>query len=210
MLYVKKIGALTSKIYSFMGRAQELERIESIDYLNIFGNSIYIEVSNLTIIRILPRLNKFKQSDQITDQIRFSYDSLYFQRILNIYENIKNNYKKSDYFKLYNYFLYLKKMTDYYLFEKKLKLDLVLLFIFNEDCDFFFIKKLFNLSNFFFVLNFKIIDFFINVNFYDFFLSINTFEKSLQTQIIQLIGVNIRMDFPLFMVIFNKKKRRKN
>ena len=120
-----KIGALTSKVYSFMGRAQELERIESIDYLTIFGSSLYIEVVNLVIVRILPRLTKYKYSEQITDQIRFSYDSLYFQRILNIYENKKNFYKKTNYIILYNYILNLQKFTNVYTIFKKLKLNLM-------------------------------------------------------------------------------------
>ena len=138
---IMNIGALTSKVYSFLGRAQELERIESIDYLNIFGNSLYIDVVNLIIIRILPRLTKFKYSEQITDQIRFSYDSLYFQRINNIYENINNLYKKSTYFNFFNYIINLQKFTNLYNLKKKLKIDLIILFLFNEDCDFFFLKK---------------------------------------------------------------------
>lgn len=139
--YILKIGALTSKVYSFMGRAQELERIESIDYLNSFGNSLYIEVSNLMIVRILPRLTNFKYSEQITDQIRFSYDSLYFQRILNIQENKKESYIKSNYIIIYNYILNLQKFTNFYLEQNKIKNNLIILFLINEDCDFFLLKN---------------------------------------------------------------------
>ena len=42
MFILIKIGALTSKVYTFMGRAWELEKIESIDYFNIFGILLFI------------------------------------------------------------------------------------------------------------------------------------------------------------------------
>lgn len=205
--YIFFIGALTSKVYAFMGRAWELERIENIDYQNILGSSIYIEVANLIIIRILPRLTKFQYSEQITDQIRFSYDTLFFQRIFNIYEYINNIYVKSNYNQVYFYINNLKKFNIYYLFSKKLKLNLLLVCLLNEDCDFFLIKKLLNLSNFNLILNFKNFLFFKTFNLNNFFMTEDQFEKSLKVDVIQLIGVNLRMEQPLLMNILLYKKK---
>lgn len=190
-----------------MGRAQELERIESIDYSNIFGSSLYIEVLNLTIIRILPRLTTFKYSEQITDQIRSSYDSLLIQRILNIYEFTKNIYKKSTYLIIYFFLYNLQKFNFNYLFLNKLKLNFLIIFLINEDCDFSFIKKLINLSIFNFVLNYKLMMAFKYLSFNSFFFEKNL-DDMLNVDIIQLIGINLRMEYPLLMFIFLQKIKK--
>lgn len=112
------IGALTSKTYSFMGRAWELEKLETVDYYNSFGMPIYVEMATLVIIRILPRIIKFNYSEWISDLVRFNYDSIKLQRILNIYEKRKillfNEifffYENINYLNLYFYFFFLKNL----------------------------------------------------------------------------------------------------
>lgn len=203
------IGALTSKTYSFMGRAQEIEHIESIDYLNIFGNAIFIEVSNLIIIRILPRLTIFKYSEQITDLIRFSYDSLLIQRILNVYEYISNFYKKSMYINIFIYIKNLQKFNYYYLINNKLKLNLILNIILTEDCDYTFLKKLTNLSNFNIILNYKLFITFKNIPI-NYFLFFKDLDLILNVNIIQLIGLNLRMEYPLLLIIILQKIKQYN
>lgn len=78
----------------------------------------------------------------------------------------------------------MQKFNFHYLKAKKVRLNLIIISILNEDCDFFFIKKLFNLSIFNIILNFKNFLFFKNYNISEFFLSEIEFENSFKTQII--------------------------
>lgn len=206
---INKIGALTSKVYSFMGRAQELERIESIDYFNIFGSKIYVEIANLVIIRLLPRLTKIKYSEQITDLIRFSYDSLTIQRILNSQIKIKNIQKVSTYINVYFFLYYLNKFTLSYLYFYKLKYNFIIYISMNEDCDFSFFKKLINLSNFIFLFTYKSINIDLILNLNLFFFQYNS-DILFNVNSIQLIGLNLRMDNPLLMNIIYQKSKINN
>jgi len=99
---------------------------------------------------------------------------LLIQRILNIYEFTKNIYKKSTYLIIYFFLYNLQKFNFNYLFLNKLKLNFLIIFLINEDCDFSFIKKLINLSIFNFVLNYKLMMAFKYLSFNSFF-----FEKNL-------------------------------
>ena len=71
-----KIGALTSKPYSFKSRSWELKYLESIDLYDSLGSNIKIHYKNSQILRILPNLNENINEEWISDKIRFSYDSL--------------------------------------------------------------------------------------------------------------------------------------
>lgn len=74
------MGALTSKVHSFVVRSWELEKMESIDIFDSLGTLIFIEKRNMEILRITPK--KFNEFEWITDKVRFFFDSLKYQRLL--------------------------------------------------------------------------------------------------------------------------------
>ena len=79
------VGALTSKPYSFKVRPWELSNVETIDLTDGLGSSIIVDVKKDRIVRILPKKNAFLNETLITDKARFSYDSSYTNRLLNVY-----------------------------------------------------------------------------------------------------------------------------
>lgn len=96
------IGALTAKPYAFSVRSWELERYESVDFFDIMGSNIYVEVRGNAVIRILPKISDFVNGDWITDKIRFSSDSLKIQRLVQplIYNNKDKKYAVSSWLSL--------------------------------------------------------------------------------------------------------------
>lgn len=215
MFCLIKIGALTSKVYTFMERAWELEKIESIDYLNIIGSTIYIEINGLKIIRIMPRVVFYKYSEWITDMIRFSYDVYDYNR-LNFF--LKKNCL-STLFNIYLYMIYDKIISFFYFyyihsfiknyknfFLKKNLFYINLTIILGENCDFFFIKSICNLSSFINIFLCKFDNLFFT--FLDLYiLNIDLFKNF---DIIFLIGINMRMENPLLLFLLNFYIKQKN
>lgn len=78
------VGALTSKPYAFKTRSWELKVEESIDCTDNFGSNILVNYKDQEILRIQPKINKNINQTLITDRIRFSYDSLNYNRIKNV------------------------------------------------------------------------------------------------------------------------------
>lgn len=66
----KKIGALTLKKTSFSHRPWELDILETIDISDSFGSSLYIHISDLKIIKMLPKKNKYLNQNWITNKSR--------------------------------------------------------------------------------------------------------------------------------------------
>lgn len=85
------VGALTSKPYAFKARPWELTHLDSIDILDSLGASVRIDVKGNEVLRILPRINDEINEEWITDKTRFSFDSIYLQRLAN--PSILNNFK---------------------------------------------------------------------------------------------------------------------
>ncbi len=79
------VGALTSKSYAFKARPWELRVLESIDVTDSLGSTTYIHFKDLTITRVLPRLNFDLNEALLTDNARYFFDSLRYQRLLKIY-----------------------------------------------------------------------------------------------------------------------------
>lgn len=52
------VGALTSMPYAFKYRPWELQSYNSIDIFDVLGSSIRIDVANIAIARIVPRLDE--------------------------------------------------------------------------------------------------------------------------------------------------------
>lgn len=100
------VGALTSKPFSYNSRPWELTSFESIDVFDSLASSIRIDVRGNYLIRILPGLNKDINEDWITDKIRFIYDGLTTQRILNPFLKIGPKYISFSWSKVYYYLKY--------------------------------------------------------------------------------------------------------
>lgn len=86
------VGALTSKPYAFKTRSWELKVEESIDCTDSFGSNVLVNYKDNEIFRIQPKINKNINQTLITDRIRFSYDSLNYNRINNVVK--KSNFLK--------------------------------------------------------------------------------------------------------------------
>lgn len=80
-LFIKPVGALTSKPYAFKSRSWELKSTESIDIFDGVGSNIRIDTRGSEIMRVLPRLNEHVNEEWISDKSRFSYDGLKRQRL---------------------------------------------------------------------------------------------------------------------------------
>jgi len=70
------VGALTSKSYAFKVRPWELKTVESIDTTDSLGSNTYINFSESSVLRVLPKYNSEINENLISDKARFSYDSL--------------------------------------------------------------------------------------------------------------------------------------
>jgi len=77
------VGALTSKPYSFKARPWELEGFILLNMFDVFLTNIRIDVRGNNILRILPVYNTMFSNEWLADDVRYSYDSLYKQRLLN-------------------------------------------------------------------------------------------------------------------------------
>jgi NADH dehydrogenase (ubiquinone) Fe-S protein 1 len=87
------VGALTSKPYTFSARPWELFSMESIDILNSFCSDIKVDIKGNEIMRILPVTDKFFETEWITDSIRFCFDGIKKDRLVNpIIYDYKDNY----------------------------------------------------------------------------------------------------------------------
>jgi len=183
------VGALTSMPYAFTARAWELNSIESIDVLDSLASSIRVEVVNNTIKRILPLLNEQINEEWITNNARFYYDSLLYQRL---------NYPKF----LFK-FLLVKiswsvafKFIYSYIYSNNYNLWQICLNPFLNFEEIFVIKEFFTsfgCNNFKFgVENLKLL-----IDFRGFFVFTQSLQSLEFTNIFLLIGTNLRLEFPL-------------
>lgn len=72
------MGALTSKIHAFKVRPWEIQKFSSVDFFDILGISIYVDVIGNKIFRILNGSLVF----WLTDKIRFFFDSININRLV--------------------------------------------------------------------------------------------------------------------------------
>ena len=108
-----KIGALTLDVNRLSSRTWEAIKIESIEFLTSINARTRVDYYGMKIQKILPYLTK-KKNEWIKDSIRFSFDSLYNQRLTNYF--YKNNTKKVQ-LKLIDLFI-IKKNYFYKNFKK--------------------------------------------------------------------------------------------
>lgn len=75
------VGALTSRAYSATTRYWEVVHMQTIDLLDSFLSNIRLTIKNDRVVSVLPYYTDTKNNGLITNKIRFSYDSLYINRI---------------------------------------------------------------------------------------------------------------------------------
>ena len=75
------VGALTSKVSSFIFRPWELRSIYSIDVSESNHSPIRIDFRGSLIIRILPKNTESLKFGWISDKARFLFDGLFYQRL---------------------------------------------------------------------------------------------------------------------------------
>lgn len=96
------VGALTSKPYAYLARSWELQKIDSIDFLDGICSEISVHTragtttniqnfknritSQDEILRVLPRSNGVYKDNWISDKTRYAHDGLSNQRLVNIYK----------------------------------------------------------------------------------------------------------------------------
>ena len=118
------VGALTARTYHFNIRSWELKTIRSVDTLDSLGASVYFQVKESKIVRVLPKINIDINENWISDKTRFSTDSL----------NSKNRIKNISLVNTY------PSQTQYNLNSKNVELGIynrmlnTLRFNSNEDC----------------------------------------------------------------------------
>lgn len=91
------VGALTSKPYAYRARNWELQKVETIDFLDslctdievqtrqftnpTFNSGKFISLTKEEIVRILPRSNGCYEDNWISDKTRYAFDALRKQRL---------------------------------------------------------------------------------------------------------------------------------
>lgn len=213
MIFFFFIGALTAKPYAFSVRPWELERINSIDFLDSFGSEIYVEFFGLEIKRIMPKISKQINFEWITDRVRFFYDALLVQRVVHCYINIRNKYKIFTWHNVYVYF----KMFGIFKYRvlNALHLSYSILYFLSTNVDLFSLSFLKNYFLNFTYFNFYTITFFdyfnLNVDYLNNYFIFSNFNVYFDDyQFIFLFGYNIRCEHPLiFFKLFELIKKKK-
>jgi len=212
MVYnIFNIGALTSKTYQFSYRFWEVESNQAFDFFDSFGTSVYIEVFNFSIIRIVPKVeNKYNLFNNfITDRIRFYFDSL-DNNILDscfIIRRRRGNCFYVSWQSVYKYFQFFNCLSI------KRKYNFIN-YLYGQELDLF---MLYNLRVFFFCFLFKFFKsyFFYYLNYFNFDFLGNFFFTEINTWInkydyIYVYMYNIRCEHPLlyvYMRFFLRKKK---
>lgn len=70
------VGALTSRVQAFSVRPWEIKFMSGVDLLDGFGSTIYYQVRDNTVIKIIPKPNKFVNGNLINDNCRFAGNNL--------------------------------------------------------------------------------------------------------------------------------------
>ena len=198
------VGALTSKPYAFSARNWELKKIESVDFLDAFGSNIVIFLKkntnklttlkyNQQILRILPKINENLNENWISDKTRYSFDSLFFNRLENIQiinKNIliKKTFKNMSFNKFMWTFFHQFFLEEFLITNKIGNLG----FLVSLE-ELYFFQQFLNLCQ---TSNFLINNFFFNfIKDYSLSYQFNSLIKNIsQSDLIFLIGTNPRWD----------------
>jgi hypothetical protein len=212
------MGALTTKTFAYKGRKWELRSLESYDLNDSFFINIQFEFRDSDrILRIIP---SSINPTWITDKVRFFFDGFYYERFLYpvfflLGKEIK--FFWLDFFKFFQYF-FLKKILKKYFLN----------FFFKKKMNFFFKKNeirafisLGNLSSYLSIFNFYNLVLNLNFTFFknlkknktdfreDFLLDSSLLNSFKNYDLFFLIGLNLRLEFPYFNLIFQKLNKSK-
>jgi hypothetical protein len=72
---LKKIGALTSKVFAFKARPWETDLVKSIDISDNLGCLVSVETKDAQILRVLPRYAHHLMLDWCSDKARFIHET---------------------------------------------------------------------------------------------------------------------------------------
>lgn len=200
------VGALTSKPLAFKSRSWELRSIDSIDVFDGICSNIRIESRGNDIMRIMPRPNDLVNEDWISDKVRYSFDGLNLQRLsYPLYRE-----KCSEDFINLSWSEVLLKLTDKFKVINKDKVlclsgeinDLETLVAYKD-----FGNKVLETSNFFIQKDINNI----NSDFRENFSFNNTYYKVDQADLVILVGLNPRIESPVFNIrlrrLYSQKKK---
>ena len=87
------VGALTSKPYAFTARPWELKKTESIDVMDALGSNIRVDVKGREVMRIVPRNHHGVNEEWLADRSRFIWDGLRRQRLDKPYVRVDGKLK---------------------------------------------------------------------------------------------------------------------
>ncbi|MCB1354696.1 MAG: NADH-quinone oxidoreductase subunit G, partial [Rhodobacteraceae bacterium] len=87
------VGALTSKPYAFTARPWELKKTESIDVMDALGSNIRVDVKGREVMRIVPRNHDGVNEEWLADRSRFIWDGLRRQRLDKPYVRVDGKLK---------------------------------------------------------------------------------------------------------------------
>jgi len=157
------MGALTSKIHVFKNRPWEFQQIKSIDFFDIFGLLIYIDIYGNKINRVL--INNNMSDFWLTDKIRFFFDAYYNNRLYYPYIKITLLVKFNFVLvcvlwdDIYDYFFSLKTLLKFILIKINILFYDIFFQINNKNIKIFkFIFKYINFINFFVNENFDFLN----------------------------------------------------
>ena len=188
------VGALTSKIYSFIARPWELKNFKTLDLNDSMHSNIRIDVRDSSVLRVLPLSNENLNENWITDMTRFGFDGFKYNRLT--YPLLK----KQDLF-------IIQSWLDIYNFLKLKIKGKKINFILGNFIDFETILLLKKISvkygNYTFNCNINNnLNYFLNIDFrknYIFNISINEIKKYKN---IFLFGLNLRLENPILNIKF--------
>lgn len=202
MFYLKKIGALTSKNFKFKARSWEMKSLRSLDIFDIISIDLKVDYRYNNILRIVT-VKDYKNfySNFITDNTRFFFDSLYFQRVDFPLLRLKGYYISVSWFKLF--FFFKIKISKFKFFFNQIYI-LSFLGNFIDFKSLIFFKKFLNElgSNFFFTnFFFK----FFEGEFLDLFFDEKILKEILfEKKYYFFFGFNCRTEFPLLYRLLKK------
>lgn len=126
---LKAVGALTSRIGSFTNRPWEMRLSEALDLTDALVSNIYINSKGTSIVRIIPKPNKYSHGNLITDKCRCSQFNFNRNRLeyLYKYSKVERKYNTVSWFSfLYNKELLIPSETVHVLLSPETGLETLL------------------------------------------------------------------------------------